>query len=66
MFMGLGFLPLAPLLSMISSFIALNHLMKLQYSKKTRNVMIGVILGLLSLVGLELPVTLTRYAMDRN
>ncbi|MFN8578902.1 MAG: VIT domain-containing protein [Candidatus Sericytochromatia bacterium] len=63
LFMGIGFLPLAPLMSLIVSFIILKSLIK-NYRNNIKYSILGIILGLFFIISLELPVTLTRYAME--
>lgn len=63
LFMGIGFLPLSPLMSVIVSIILLRYFIK--YQKKNISYSIGgIFLGVLLLISLELPVTLTKYAME--
>lgn len=63
LFMGLGFLPLAPIMASITSILILRFLIKHQEQNIAYSIG-GVILGLFLLVVLELPVTLTKYAME--
>jgi hypothetical protein len=64
-YFGLGLLPLAPLLSLIASILLRMHLSRFARNSRLRAPLWpGLVAGLLALLAIELPATVTRIGME--